>query len=179
MNVSQSRAGLGGILCAFLLLAGRGVGADLPADAHADVREIAGQSFRRDFPFIGPGRFVSRVDFTAAPKCRFSIEPDGKPPIDLPEPYVDLWACDEVTSVSFVDMNRDGRADITVTARGITGIGPTGVIPFNANTIYYSDGHGGYRRFEDVDAFISRYARFAALRRALARSRFAARGRVP
>ena len=58
-------------------------------------------------------------------------------------------------------------------AKAITGIGPTGARPFDANTIYYNTGKGRFATVAVVNELASKYDHVGNLKRALAKSSYA------
>jgi hypothetical protein len=140
----------------------------------AEMRTLPGQSFQTRFAGFGPVRFVSMIDYSGPPKCRFELHQGGAVIYRFPAPYSNLWACSDIKAVAFRDVNADGRTDVIVMATAITGIGPTAAKPFQTNTVYYAaSGGGGFVTREKINEFASKYRTVKALRRGLARSRYA------
>lgn len=135
---------------------------------------IAGQSFDTSLAGFGQVRFVSLIEHRSGPgKCRFELRRGGRAVYRFPEPYANDWSCQEITAVAFADLNGDGRKDVIVMAKAITGIGPTGARPFDANTVYYNTGKGWFAALAAVNVLASKYDHVGKLRRALAKSPFA------
>jgi hypothetical protein len=132
---------------------------------------IGKQSFDAELAGFGQVRFVSLIDHRSGPgRCRFELRRGGRVVYRFPEPHANNWSCREITAVAFADVNGDGRQDVIVMAKAVTGIGPTGARPFDANTVYYNTGKGRFAALAAVDALASKYDRVGRLKRALARS---------
>ena len=139
-----------------------------------DDTVVAGQSFYTQFAGFGKVRFVSHIDNSSGPgKCRFELRGGGRTVYSFPKPYANDWACDKITAISFTDVNGDGRKDVIVMAKAVTGIGPTGARPFNANTVYYNTGKGRFATVAAVNKLASKHDQVGEVGRALAKSRFA------
>ena len=54
--------------------------------------------------------------------------------------------------LAIVDFNGDERDDIALAAECMTGIGPTGAMPFLAGAIWFADAAGGYTTNATVNA---------------------------
>jgi hypothetical protein len=142
--------------------------------ATAQQQVVASQSFNTRFKGFGAVRFVTLRDTAGGPaKCRFELRRGGRTLYRFPAARTDQWSCFDVTAISFRDVNGDGRKDVLVLATAITGIGPTGAQPFQANTVYYNTGAGRFVTNGKVNAFASKSKTARTLTRALARSRYA------
>jgi hypothetical protein len=136
---------------------------------------VAKQSFDTEFAGFGKVRFVSLNEFrNSPPKCRFELRRGGRAVYRFPEPRANTWACEKITAVAFADVNGDGRKDVIVMAKAVTGIGPTGARPFDANTVYYNTGKGRFATVAAVNEFASKYNSVDKLKHALAKSPHAA-----
>lgn len=133
------------------------------------VKTVPGQSFDAEFDGFGKGRFISLLRLGGGPgKCAFEFHrADSKTPYVFPEPYANQWACQDVKAVAIADLNGDGRKDVLVLSTAITGIGPTGARPFNANTIYYNAGRGRFVTDAKVNEWASKFDTAPKLRLAL------------
>jgi hypothetical protein len=135
---------------------------------------IAEQSFDTSFAGFGKVRFVSLIDHRSGPgRSRFELRRGGRAVYRFPEPHANDWSCQEITAVAFADLNGDGRKDVIVMAKAITGIGPTGVRPFDANTVYYNTAKGRFASVAAVNVLASKYDHVGKLKRALAKSPYA------
>jgi len=142
--------------------------------AMAEQNVIEKQSFDTSFKGFGAVRFVTLRGTAGGPgKCRFELRRAGRTVYRFPAAYADQWSCFDVTAVAFRDVNGDGRKDVLVLATAITGIGPTGAQPFQANTVYYNTGAGRFVTNGKINAFASKSKTAGSLARALARSRYA------
>lgn len=140
------------------------------ADGNSEFRIISAHSFDVELEGFGQVRFVALAN---ALQCRFELRNADDQIYLFPAPYSNNWACWEITAVAFRDLNKDGLKDIAVLAEAMTGIGPQGAQPFQANTIYYNTGNKAFRTYEEVNEFASRSKTFAGLRKQLAGSSFA------
>ncbi|MHA1536842.1 MAG: hypothetical protein ACTSUD_04740 [Alphaproteobacteria bacterium] len=132
---------------------------------------IAGQSFDTRFAGFGKVRFVSLIDARSGPgKCRFELRSGGRTLYRFPKAYANSWSCQEITAVAFADVNRDGRKDVIVLAKAITGIGPTAARTFDASTVYYNTGRGRFATVAGVNELASKFDDVGKVRRALAKS---------
>ncbi len=119
--------------------------------------EIGKQSFDTQFAGFGKVRFVSLIDDRSGPgKCRFELRRGGLTVYRFPKAHANDWSCWAITAVAFADVNSDGRKDVIVMAKAITGIGPTGARPFDANTIYYNTGKGRFATVAVVNELASK-----------------------
>ncbi len=135
---------------------------------------VAKQSFDTKFAGFGKVRFVSLIDIRSGPgKCRFELRRGERVVYRFPKPYANDWSCEEITAIAFADVNGDGRKDVIAMAKAITGIGPTGVLPFNANTVYYNTGKGRFTTVAAVNDLASKYHSIGKVKRALAKSPYA------
>ena len=63
---------------------------------------------------------------------------DQKVLIELPKfDTAGNWSVEEVSAVSFKDVNGDGLRDIIIIAQYVTGIGPTGMRPFYVKDVFF------------------------------------------
>ncbi|MCZ6862509.1 MAG: VCBS repeat-containing protein [Alphaproteobacteria bacterium] len=135
---------------------------------------IGKQSFDTELAGFGKVRFVSLIDDRSGPgKCRFELRRGGLTVYRFPKAHANDWSCWEITAIAFADVNGDGRKDVIVMAKAITGIGPTGARTFNANTIYYNTGKGRFATVAVVNELASKYDHIGKLKRALAKSPYA------
>jgi hypothetical protein len=142
--------------------------------AGAEQNVVAKQSFDTSFRGFGAVRFVTLRDTTGGPgKCRFELRRAGRTVYRFPTAYTDQWSCFDVTAVAFRDVNGDRLKDVLVLATAITGVGPTGARPFQANTVYYNTGAGRFVTNARINAFASKSKTAGSLGRALARSPYA------
>jgi hypothetical protein len=142
--------------------------------ASAEQSVVAKQSFDTSFKGFGAVRFVTLRDTAGGPgKCRFELRRAGQTVYRFPMAYADQWSCFDVTAVAFRDVNDDGRKDVLVLATAVTGIGPTGAQPFQANSVYYNTGASRFVTDQKIDEFASKSKTARSLARALARSRYA------
>ncbi len=65
--------------------------------------------------------------------------------VKLPEHPVTEWSFDHIEGVAFRDLEGKGRRSIIVNAAGITGIGPTGTVPFNVIAVYLQSTDGTWK----------------------------------
>jgi hypothetical protein len=69
----------------------------------------------------------------------------------LPSHEVNNWTPD-VQEAKFQtgDYNSDGTEDVMITLQAISGVGPDGVVPFDATTIYFQDDYLNFQKAQDV-----------------------------
>lgn len=76
---------------------------------------------------------------------------------------VETWTPDEVTETLLMDVNGDGQAELVVIASYVSGMGPDGLEPFQANSVLAWDGER-FRHLEAVEASIRTLTKAAEVR---------------
>lgn len=90
---------------------------------------------------------------------------DGGRVLPLPSLH-DQWSLWEVDAVMFEDVDGDGAKELIVIAEYLTGVGPTGAQPFNANAVVRWNG-SAFVRMPEVEQRIERLPDAASIRKAL------------
>lgn len=121
---------------------------EMPKDITGNLSELQNkgfktieeQSFWVGFENWGKVRFVSGTYPDGGTyKLHFYLVDDSQNVLyDFPEFYGNQWSTFfEFQAVAFRDVNNDGLKDIIIIADYMTGVGPTGAIPFHVASIYY------------------------------------------
>lgn len=76
------------------------------------------------------------------------------------------WAGDEVGSVFLADADADGHNEVIVLASWMSGVGPEGAIPFQANAVMRWDGHA-LTHLTEAEARVGALTNEGAVREAL------------
>jgi hypothetical protein len=89
-------------------------------------------------PRLGYVRLVPVADLAARPRVDYLLQDvQGRTLLKLPDfPPNQEYAYDETRAAAFADLDGDGRDDLAIIARYMTGIGPSGADPFDVAGFY-------------------------------------------
>ncbi|APR81396.1 Hypothetical protein A7982_06743 [Minicystis rosea] len=137
---------------------------------HLAGKKLAHPAFRG--PFGPPGDNIVALTSTGealpAELAGFVVLADGRV-LPLPKLH-DQWTLWELHAILFEDADGDGAKDLIVIAEYVTGIGPTGAVPFFANAVVRWDGKA-FVRVPSVEKRIESLEDAAAIRKALRKSK--------
>jgi hypothetical protein len=127
------------------------------ADNAKELASPSGPSATRypimDWPIHGEVSLSVDEDLESSPpRVQYRVRgEDDRVILTLPEFYGNgQWSYYDTTGVAFEDIDGDGRKDIVVLARYMTGIGPGGAEPFEVGGFYLRT-DGGFARASDLE----------------------------
>ena len=100
------------------------------------------QTFKAKFKHFKDVMFASYNDYEVGPaKVHFYLLRDDRIVFEFPDFYINStsWSFEGVAAVSFKDVNMDGLKDVIIIAEYVTGIGPTGMVPFLVKGVYFQE----------------------------------------
>lgn len=128
--------------------------------------QISEQTFKADFKNFKGVTFSSYNNFTVGPsKVHFYLLRDNRIVFEFPDFYIGStsWSFESVKAVSFKDVNADGLKDVILITEYVTGIGPTGMVPFLVKGVYFQ-GDGGFTQNNDVGKLLGTEVNYPKLK---------------
>lgn len=128
--------------------------------------QISEQTFKANFKNFKDVTFSSYNDFTVGPsKVHFYLLRNNRIAFEFPDFYIGStsWSFESVKAVSFKDVNKDGLKDVILITEYVTGIGPTGMVPFLVKGVYFQ-GVGGFTQNNDVSKLLGTEANYPKLK---------------
>ena len=122
------------LLCLFLTMV-----SSCTPDIQPRGELITDQTFKTSFANFKAVTFASYNDYEIGPaKVRFYLLRNEQVIFEFPELYIHSgnWSFESLKAISFKDVNSDGLKDVIIIADYVTGIGPTGMIPFLVAGVY-------------------------------------------
>lgn len=101
---------------------------------------IPEQTFETSFKNFKKVKFASYNDYSVGPaKVYFYLLKDERVIYQFPDYHIwsTSWSFESIKAVAFKDVNADGLKDVVIIAEYVTGIGPTGMIPFLVKGVYF------------------------------------------
>lgn len=127
---------------------------------------IPEQTFKADFRSFKDVMFASYNDYEVGPsKVHFYLLRDDRIIFEFPDLYIasTSWSFESVKAVSFKDVNQDGLKDVIIIAEYVTGIGPTGMVPFLVKGIYFQK-HNKFTSSDRVGELLSSEGNYMKLK---------------
>jgi|GEM_PF-5677127 len=106
-----------------------------------------------EFENIGKVYFAVVNNFeSVSAKHNYYLVKDGEKLSKLPAFYGDdMWIVNDFQKLTLEDLNNDGKKDILIEAEYVTGVGPTGMLPFTAISIYFNKDEGKFENDPAID----------------------------
>ena len=127
---------------------------------------IDSQSFKANFKHFKKVMFASYNDYEVGPaKVHFYLMRDSQIVYAFPDfPIASTsWSFEGVKAISFKDLNADGLKDIIIITEYVTGIGPTGMVPFRVKGVYFQD-KGKFSSNKKVNVLLNREDNYQKLK---------------
>jgi hypothetical protein len=86
--------------------------------------------------------------------CFYLIDKQKKIVYNFPKTMASYWRIEQITAISFKDVDRDGLKDVIILGDYSSGVGNDGMIPFKYCTIYFQKGKN-FLNIDEVDDIIN------------------------